>query len=374
MLHAKGYDHLALPQRDGVDDGGLDALGEHIVVGLHQADLRAHLHGDHARELEIVDALFKALNELAEVVGSLSVGGIGRLLSLGQQRRQFLLAQAAQLDFAGDDVERELVVVLLVLGVEIVEHLAVGNELLLMLHQRGNDLGDVLFYLFVLGLELGEGESGLFEQAEEAALLAFVHVKALELGDKVGQHVGDGAGIFGLYVLENLVGELGDLHLRGIAVLEHGFAVGNVDALYKGEHSSLLFSGEVVKVQGVILCSDGLHQVFLGLDFFLDFLFDFGGSGLDGDGGAFGGRLGDGRGFAGDFFAGEDEVRNLIFHDEHLLLQKSDCVNRVFRFCLYESFVNGGLDCQEAGFTKAWRRPRGSAAHAHPFSWFIFLS
>ena len=131
--------------------------------------------------------------------------------------------------------------------------------------QRGDDLAHVLLNFLVLGLELGEGVAGLLEQAEEAALLALVYVKALELGDQVGQHVGDGAGVLGLHVLQNLVGELGDLHLRGVAVLEHGLAVADVDALHEREHSGLLLGGEVVKVQGIVFSGDRLHRLFLFL-------------------------------------------------------------------------------------------------------------
>lgn len=42
---------------NGVEDGALDALDEHLVVALDKADLRRRLDGDHAGELEVVDLL-----------------------------------------------------------------------------------------------------------------------------------------------------------------------------------------------------------------------------------------------------------------------------------------------------------------------------
>ena len=143
-------------------------------------------------------------------------------------------------------------IILLVLRVKLVEHLAVRDELLLMILKGNDDLGDVLFNLVILGAELRDVVAGFFEQTEEAAFLAFVYVKALQLGDEVGQHVGDRAGVLGLYVLQNLVGELGDLGLRGVAVFENGLAVVDVDALDKGEDCRLFFRRQVIEIQRVV--------------------------------------------------------------------------------------------------------------------------
>ena len=252
-------------------------------------------------------ALFKAVDQLSKVVGGLRVRGIGRLLRLGEHRRELLLAQLLQLELAGDDVERQLVIILLVLRVELVEHRRVRDELILVAGERGDDLHDVLFHLVILRLELGEGGTGLLEQAEQAALLALVHVEALELRDQIGQHLGDGAGVLGLHIFQNLVGELGDLHLGGVAVLEHGFTVADIDALHEREHSGLLLLGEVVKVQGIVLGGNGLHRLFLDL-----FLHGGSGSGLRG---RFLRRgLLHGRFLHGLFLAGQNQIGHFIIH------------------------------------------------------------
>ena len=78
---AQGQDHLVFPQGDGVDDGGLDLLGHHRVIALDQADLRAHLDGDVAGQLQVVQLLLKAVTQVGQVAGSLSI--LGQLGALG---------------------------------------------------------------------------------------------------------------------------------------------------------------------------------------------------------------------------------------------------------------------------------------------------
>ena len=271
-----------------------------------------------------MDALFKPLDKLAEIVGDLRVSRIGGLLSLRQQRRQLLFAQLLEFEFARDDIQRQLMIVLLILGIQLVEHLAVGNELFLMILQRGDDLRNVRFDLVVLRAKLSDVVSGLFEQPKQAALLAFVHIKAFQLGDQLGQHIGNRAGVLGLHVLQNLVGELGNLRLRGVAVLEHRLAVVNVDALHKRQHGGLFFRRKVVKIQGIVL------RVHRGQRLILLFLLSrgllslFDGRGLHGSRGGLNGlsrllhgRLGFGRGLLSFLFvAGENQSRNqLIVHN-----------------------------------------------------------
>ena len=63
--------HLVLPQRDGVDDGGLDLFRHHGVVVLQKADLGAHLQADVAGELQIVELFLKPLAMVGQIAGSL---------------------------------------------------------------------------------------------------------------------------------------------------------------------------------------------------------------------------------------------------------------------------------------------------------------
>ena len=156
VLHAKGDDHLGFPERDGIGNGGLDALRQHIVIGLHEANLGAHLDGDHTGQLEVMDALLKAVNELCKVVCSLCICRIGGFLSLCEERREILLTQLLQLELACDDVQGQLMVIFLILGIEAIQHLRVRNQLLLVALQGVDDFGDVDLDLIELGLHLGE--------------------------------------------------------------------------------------------------------------------------------------------------------------------------------------------------------------------------
>ena len=75
--------HLALPQGDGVHQGGLDLLQHQGVVVLEQTGLGAHLDGDHPGELQVVDLLLKPAAQVGEGVvglGVLLAPRLGRLL------------------------------------------------------------------------------------------------------------------------------------------------------------------------------------------------------------------------------------------------------------------------------------------------------
>ena len=114
MVHAEPQHHLALPEGNGVHDGGLDLLGHEKVVVLDHADLRGHLQRDRARQLKIVQLLFKAADEVREVVHSLRVLGQTGLLRFCAQLGEILLAQLLDAELARDDVHRELLEIRLV--------------------------------------------------------------------------------------------------------------------------------------------------------------------------------------------------------------------------------------------------------------------
>ena len=58
---------------------------------------------------------------------------------------------------------------------------------------------------------------------------------------------------------------MGDLHLRGVAVFEHGFAVVDINALDKSKHGGLLLLGEVIKIERILLRGDRLNDLFFFL-------------------------------------------------------------------------------------------------------------
>ena len=82
MLHAECEHHLALPEGDGIDERGLDLFDHQRVVVLEKSRLRAHLERHHARELQVMQLLFKALALLRVVVVGLRILGKAARLRL----------------------------------------------------------------------------------------------------------------------------------------------------------------------------------------------------------------------------------------------------------------------------------------------------
>ena len=85
MGHAKSQHHLALPQGNGVHQGGLDFLHHQRVVVLEQPGLGAHLDGDHPGQLQVVELFLKPLAHLHLVVVGLGVLLGAGLLRLGPE-------------------------------------------------------------------------------------------------------------------------------------------------------------------------------------------------------------------------------------------------------------------------------------------------
>ena len=104
VRETEGDEHLALPQRDGVDDGRLDLFAHNAVVVLNESDLRRHLYRYHTGKLKIVDLLLESVAEGCKVVRLLRVLGktrfLGVLLKLDERGLSLLL----KLLLAGENV------------------------------------------------------------------------------------------------------------------------------------------------------------------------------------------------------------------------------------------------------------------------------
>ena len=245
MGQAQGQHHLVLPQGDGVHDGGLDLLGHHGVVVLQQADLGAHLQADVAGKLQIVQLLFKALALVGQVAGRLGVlrqaGGLGLVHGL----LQLPCTHLGQLLFTGQNVHAELLEVGHVQVIHLVQHGDVLEQLHLMGLQHALDILHVGLGLVVLGLEGVELVALFLEEAQNALLLLFACVKALQLANQVGDHIAHFAQVLGGHLGKSCFGEVTDLLLAGGAVLQHLLAVGDVDLLRELIHHGLLLWGQV---------------------------------------------------------------------------------------------------------------------------------
>ena len=118
-----------------------------------------------------------------------------------------------------------------------------------MLFKLCRYLVDVVLGLVVLGFERGYALALLFEEAEEALLFALVKVQTLELNDEVRQLLADLAHVLGAHLAQRGTGEIGDVLLRGGAVVEYLLAVRDVYLPGKVAHCGLLGGGEPLKLQ-----------------------------------------------------------------------------------------------------------------------------
>ena len=75
VRNAEREHHLALPQRNGVDQRSLNLLRHQLIAGLNQANLRRHLNGNVARKFEVVELLFKAIRLVGQILCRLCILG-----------------------------------------------------------------------------------------------------------------------------------------------------------------------------------------------------------------------------------------------------------------------------------------------------------
>ena len=250
VVHAQPQHHLALPEGDGVHDGGLDLLGHEKVVILDHADLRGHLQGDRAGQLQIVQLLLKAADEVREIVHGLRVLGQTGLHRFRAQLGEILFAQLLHAELARDDVHRELLEIRLIELKHAVERGNVLREDDLVVLQLLGDLVHIDFGLVELRLRLLHGAGGLFEKtAETLLLLGFVVVEILQFHDEAREHVADLAHVLRAHLAERGAGEIGNVLLRGGAVGKNKIRIGHVDLLGKLAHGGLLLGGETVNVE-----------------------------------------------------------------------------------------------------------------------------
>ena len=211
MLQAQGQDHLVLPQGQGVDQGGLDPFHQEGVVVLQKADLRGHLEGDLARQLQVVQLLFKAVALGGKILGLLGIHRIAAGFGDFLQLRQVGFPDFPQPFFTGRDVHGQLMEIIQVHVVHAVEHGHVLEQLHLVLLQAGGDLFDIDGHVVVFGLHGGQMGLGVVEQPAESGGLFGGGFKALQLADQLGQHIAHVAGVVRFDVGQDAVGEGGDL-------------------------------------------------------------------------------------------------------------------------------------------------------------------
>ena len=163
--------------------------------------------------------LLEAAYEVCKIVRGLCVLRKPGFIGLRDVLRQLDITQVLYLELTGENVHGELLHVLLVLFVHLIHHADVLHQRDLVLFKLFDYLVDIDLSLVELRLLLGNGLGSLLEQTEEALLFLFVEVQPLELDNKLAEHIAALTEILGLDAAESGVRELGDILLRGTAVV-----------------------------------------------------------------------------------------------------------------------------------------------------------
>ena len=258
MCDAESEDHLALPERDGVDDGGLDLLRHHGVVVLDEADLRRHLETDVAGQLKVVDLLFEAGAEVREIPCLLGVFGQAGFIGFAEQLGESGLALGLELLLAGEDVHRDLLEVIEVALVHLVEHRNILHKNDLVLFEVAGDAVNIDFGLVIAQLQRFDLAALLLQETAQAFLFGVV-IEALELRDQRSDHLAGLAEVLRANRTEGAVRELGKLLLACGTVLHDLGRVRDVDLLGEAVDRGELLGGEAGT------CDDDLLHRFVGL-------------------------------------------------------------------------------------------------------------
>ena len=246
IFDAERQHHLVLPQRDGVEHGGLDLFDKRGVVVLDHADLRRGLQRDHARQLQIVELLFEPDAFVFKIIGRLRILRQIRSLGLCAQLMQRGAAGLGQLLLTGQNIHGQLLEVLQVPLVHLIHHGYVLQQRDLVLFQLPGDAVDIDLRRREAALHLLGVDLCLAEQARDALLFRLVH--RLELDEQAGEHIADLAQIAGFDLGQRRVGEICDVLLCGSAVFEDLLRVFQIDLLREGQHGLLLLLGERGKI------------------------------------------------------------------------------------------------------------------------------
>ena len=167
---AQRHDHLAFPQRNGLLDGGLDLVGQELVIILDQFDLRCGLDSDGPACLQVVHFFLELADGVLEVADQLGMHRIPAFLYFGAQGRDGLFAEFADLLFPGGDVDLELFEVLQVFLIQGVEHADVPEHLHTRFFQFPLDPVHLDFEFFVLDEKFSDLCAGFLEDTEDPGL------------------------------------------------------------------------------------------------------------------------------------------------------------------------------------------------------------
>ena len=178
MLQANGDDHLVLPERNGVDDRGLDLFRHDSVGVLDHPDLGTCLHGDHTGQIQIIQLLLEAVAHFGIVPGRLGILLQSGPLGLFLQCLKLSLPGLFELSLAGQDVHGQFLEIIEVELIHLIQDRHILHQLDLMLLKLIGNSRNVGLDLRVFGLHVVELVGALLKESQKTFFF-FLLVQAL---------------------------------------------------------------------------------------------------------------------------------------------------------------------------------------------------
>ena len=145
MLDTECKYHLALPKRNGIDEGRLNLLKHLSIVVLKKSGLRTHLNGNHTGKFKVMKLLLKTVAKVCKVIVCLSIFLSAGLFCFLTKLFEFYGSGLLKSLLTCNDVHGKFFVIFHVKVVHLVEHSNVLHKYYLMILKVLNNLVYVSF-------------------------------------------------------------------------------------------------------------------------------------------------------------------------------------------------------------------------------------
>ena len=176
MRHTERQYHLALPQRNCIHDRGLDLFHHHGIIVLYQSDLRCCLDGDHSRQFQIMNLLFKSSAHRLQISGRLCILCKSAGLRFRQEFLQLSLLHFFQLFLSCQNIHRQLFKICQVQFIHLIQNRNIFHQLYLMSLQSLADLVDIRLRLGIFCFQCLNLICLLFEDSEKSFFFFLVKI------------------------------------------------------------------------------------------------------------------------------------------------------------------------------------------------------
>ena len=167
MLQADGDDHLVLPERDGIDDRGLDLFRHDGIGVLDHPDLGTGLHGDHTGQIQIIQLLLEAVAHFRIVPGRLGILLQAGPLGLFLQGFELSLSGLFELSLAGQNIHGQFLEIIEIEFIHLIQNRHILHQLDLMLLKLIGNSRNVGLDLRVFGLHVVELVGALLKESQK---------------------------------------------------------------------------------------------------------------------------------------------------------------------------------------------------------------